>query len=240
MIRSTPFVLAVLIGLFVSAAPVATLAQQSPSVDLDDPDRPQEEKERDRWSKPLEVLAWSGIETGDVVVDWHAGTGYATWILSRWVGPEGVVFAEMTGDRKDVLKDRIESGDIAGMGNTVFVPDLESLPTDSLDAFLVIRNYHDYDAGEVTEWLAGIGRTLRPGGLFIVIDAATPEGRDEEGHRIAEDVVIAETAAAGFELVDSSDLLANPEDDYEGPGWDNRNRLDHVALKFRWPGESAE
>lgn len=243
MLRTIAFVSTLLLAGLTLAVPGPARAQDDgapatpPStLDLDAADRPQEEKERDRWSKPVETLTWAGIEPGDVVVDFHAGSGYATWILSRWVGPEGVVFAEMAGRGAGALRERIESGDLAEVGNVVFAGGIDELPSDSLDVFYVVRNYHDYGADEVGGFLDHVARTLKPGGSFVVIDAVASEGRDEEGHRIAADVVVAEVTGAGFELVDSSDLLANPDDDHQGPAWDRRNQLDHFALKFRWPG----
>jgi predicted methyltransferase len=240
------FVTAILLALALALAG-PTHAQESitievkPPVDLNSPNRPADEIERDQWSKPVETLQWIGLEPGDVVVDFHAGGGYATWILSHWVGPQGVVFTEMAGGRAGALQERVETGDLAEVGNVVFVGNIEALPTDSLDVFYVVRNYHDYAAEEVPAFLDHVARSLKPGGLFVVIDARTPEGRDDEGHRIAEETVIEETTAAGFELVDSTDLLANPNDTYEGAQWDNRNQLDHFALKFRLPeNESAE
>lgn len=221
--------------------PTPTQAQESivievtSPVDLNAPNRPLEEVERDQWSKPIETLQWVGLKPGDVVADFHAGGGYATWILSRWVGSEGVVFAEMAGRRADALKERIETGDLAEVGNVRFVGSIQELPTDGLDVFYVVRNYHDYDAEEVPAFLDHVARSLKPGGLFVVIDVRAREGRDDDGHRIAEETVIEETTAAGFELVDSTDLLANPDDSYEGAQWDDRDQLDHFALKFRAP-----
>lgn len=234
MKRHAWFVLTIVVALFALATTAP--AQDAPPVNLDDPDRPESERERDRWSKPIEVLEWIGVEPGDDVVDYHAGSGYATWILSRWVGPEGTVYAEMPGG-DDELEERIETGDLAEVGNVEFVAGIDELPTDGLDLFYIVRYYHDIDAGDAPSFLDEVGRTLRPGGLLVVIDARTDEGRDEDAHRIADDTVIDEITAAGFELVESTDLLANPDDDHEGAGWDNRNRLDHMALKFRWPGD---
>ena len=229
------FLLALAVALVPPAAAQTDTA--APAIDLADPDRPKEEVARDRWSKPVELFTWAGIEPGDAVVDFHAGSGYATWILSRWVGAEGTVFAEMAGRSAGDLRNRIDTGDLSEIGNTVFVGSIEALPSDSFDVFFVMRNYHDYGADEIGAFLDHVKRTLKAGGTFVVVDVRAREGRDDGGHRIAEDVVVAEVTAAGFELVGRSDLLANPDDTYEGAQWDARNQTDHFALKFRWPGE---
>ncbi len=70
---------------------------------------------------------------------------------------------------------------------------------------------------------------------MVVIDAAAAEGRDVESHRIASDVIVSEVTAAGFELVEESDLLANPADDHVGPKWDQRDSLDRSLIKFQKP-----
>lgn len=219
------------------AAPMR--AQEAP-VDLNDPARTAEDRARDTHSKPIEVFEWIGLEPGDVVVDFHAGSGYNTWIMSKWVGPEGVVYTEMPESMSENLRTRLESGDLADAGNVIYVDDIAALPTDSLDVFFTSRNYHDVDAPEIPQFLTEVRRALKPGGLFVVIDARAAEGRDEEAHRIADQVVIEEVAAAGFELVEKSEMLANPEDDHVGPKWDQREQLDQSLIKFSAPDEPAE
>ncbi len=225
------------------AVPVA--AQETPGgeaapVDLNDPARAAEDQARDEHSRPIEVFQWIGLDRGDLVVDFHAGSGYNTWIMSKWVGPEGVVYTEMPERMSENLKARLESGDLADAENVVYVDRIEALPTDSLDLFFTSRNYHDVPAEEVPEFLTEVRRTLKPGGMFVVIDARAAEGRDVEAHRIADQVVIDEVTAAGFELVDQSEMLANPDDDHVGPKWDQREQLDQSLLKFRAPEGPAE
>jgi len=78
---------------------------------------------------------------------------------------------------------------------------------------------------------------LMPGGIFGVVDARTPkEGFDDETHRINQQMVVDHVTAAGFELLESSEMLANPDDDfgeYEGTG--KRFEVDRMVLKFRKP-----
>lgn len=231
--------------LAISTTAITARGQEAPggqnaAVDLADPARAAEDRARDEFFKPVEVFEWIGVEPGDVVVDFHAGSGYNTWILSQWVGPEGVVFAESPAAYAEDLKIRLESGDLAGAGNVVFVEQISALPTDSLDLFFTSRNYHDIPAEGVPELLAEVDRALVPGGTFVVIDARAVEGRDTEAHRIADQVVIDEVTAAGFELVEKSEMLANPGDDHVGPKWDQREQLDQSLIKFRAPSGGAE
>ena len=105
-IRST-----LILGILAVAAPAA--AQETPGgqaapVDLTVATRPAEDRARDEFFKPIEVFEWIGVEPGDVVLDFHAGSGYNTWILSQWVGPQGVVFTESPEQYAEDLKIRLD------------------------------------------------------------------------------------------------------------------------------------
>ena len=209
---------------------------QEPSVDLNAEGRRPAEIARDASSKPVEVLEWIDLESGAAVADLYAGTGYHSWIFSQWVGPEGIVFSQSS-RLPDTLKARIESGDLAAAGNVVYVASVADLPDDSLDLVFTDRNYHDMPEDRIGEILATIKAKLKPGGLFVVIDARAAQGRDKEAHRIADDVIVSEVTAAGFELVESSEMLANPEDDHVGGDFESRDTLDRSLLKVRKPEE---
>jgi predicted methyltransferase len=211
--------------------PQVLLAQIT--VDLAAEGRPAAEKERDATSKPMEVLEWIGLEEGDAVLDIQSGGGYHMWIFSDAVGPEGKVYSQSS-FRPESLQARIASG-ATPEANVSFVSDIAEVPEASLDLAFTDRNYHDVNPGEVSTWLATLMSKLEPGGLFVVIDAEAAEGRDLEAHRIASDVIVDEVTAAGFELVEESDLLANPADDHVGPKWDQRDSLDRSLIKFRKP-----
>lgn len=219
----------VLLGLAIGSPALA----QEPSVDLAASGRRASEIARDASSKPVEVLEWIGLERGAAVADLYAGGGYHSWIFSQWVGPEGIVFSQ-SARMPDSLKARIDSGDMSS-GNVVYVASIAELPDDSLDLVFTDRNYHDMPEERVEEILATIKGKLNPGGLFVVIDARAAEGRDKEAHRIADAVIVAEVTGAGFELAESSEMLANPADDHVGGDFENRDTLDRSLLKFRKP-----
>lgn len=229
---------ALLWSLVVALLPLGAAAAQEVTVDLDAAGRPAAEKERDTTSKPMEVLEWIGIGEGAVVLDIQAGRGYHTWIFSDAVGPEGKVYSQSS-FRPESLQARIASG-ATPEANVEFVSRISEVPDGTLDLVFTDRNYHDFNPEQVGEILGAVKDNLKPGGLFVVIDAEAAEGRDTESHRIASDVIIEEVTGAGFELVEQSDLLANPEDDHVGPKWDQRDSLDRSLLKFRKPAEGHE
>ena len=210
------------------------LQAQEISVDLEAEGRPAAEKTRDASSKPLEVLGWIGLEEGAAVLDIQAGGGYHTWIFSDAVGAEGTVYSQSS-YQPESLQARIASG-ATPEANVTFVSQVAEVPDGSLDLAFTDRNYHDVSPENMAAWLETVQAKLKPGGLFVVIDAEAASGRDTESHRIASDVIVEEVTGAGFELVDESDLLANPADDHVGPKWDQRDSLDRSLIKFRKPG----
>lgn len=97
---------------------------------------------------------------------------------------------------------------------------------------------------------------LRPGGVLGMVDHRLPEDRDDEEAEssgyIKQSWVVSAAEAAGFELVDESDINANPDDtaDYSDGVWalpptlrggDPEGRFteigesDRFTLKFRKP-----
>lgn len=219
-----------LVGLVV-AAPVSVALQAGP---LDDPRRTDEDRARDPNSRPLEVYAFFGIEPGMTVVDLMPGGGYNTHILSNIMGDSGKLYAGP--DRRGGLAARIES---AGLDNVTVITGVEEISAGTVDVILTVRNIHDLelrmDTGPIyASYLAA----LKPGGIFGVVDARTPnEGADDSTHRINQQYVIDKVTAAGFELVEASEMLANPNDDaskWEGQG--ERTQVDRMVLKFRRPG----
>ena len=113
------------------------------------------------------------------------------------------------------------------------------LPAGGVDVIITVRNLHDLVGGgnEATA-LAAWMTALKPGGTLGIVDArTTKDGYDSETHRINEEMVIDKVTAAGFEFVESSDLLSASGDDYNAyaEGGD-RSAIDRLTVKFRKPG----
>jgi predicted methyltransferase len=221
---------------------------------VDDPLRPDQDRERDQNRRPAEVLAFFGIDEGMRVADLQGTHGYYTEILSTVVGPEGRVYVQNNDfvvTRSDgpllgePLNRRLEKLREAGRDNVERIDaelDEMELPHD-LDAVLFIRFYHDLfwqprpDGRLIdrAEFLRRIYVSLKPGGVFGVVDHHAQAGSGARDalhpntglHRIDVELVKQEVLAAGFLLQAESTVLQHPEDTRN---WnifiDNRTRRD--------------
>ena len=102
---------------------------------------------------------------------------------------------------------------------------------------ITVRNIHDVEnRGDTSPVYASYLMALKPGGIFGVVDARTPkEGFDASTQRINEQHVVDALTAAGFELLERSEMYANPDDDFDQSFRGSRWTIDRFALKFRRP-----
>jgi predicted methyltransferase len=216
--------------------------------------RPEADRASDASRKPDAVLAFFGIEPGDVVLEMWAGGGYYTELLSHVVGENGKVYAHANTPILNFAGDahtnrhadnRLPNTEILMAENNELV-----LEPDSFDAVTIVLNYHDlywsseqygWEAIDVPAFIAEIHKGLKPGGVLGIVDhQAEPGSPAETGntlHRIDAALVIADLESAGFVLDAQSDVLANPADDYAKNVFDEsvRGNTDRFALRFLKP-----
>ncbi|NKB88699.1 MAG: hypothetical protein GKS06_10810 [Acidobacteria bacterium] len=227
-------------------APAEEPAEEPMDV-LADPTRPAAELEQDADRKALDVYEFLGVQDGMTVADVWASGGYNTHLLSR-VNAGGQVYAilgfyaEGNFASKDALAQRIVD---ASLDNVEMVDGITDVPADSVDVSIAIRNFHDADDyGDGREaTVQQLFAITKPGGIVGVVDVATPhEGWHEETHRLAEQAVIDNFTAGGFVLLESSDMLRNPDDDASTSGFEpefgGRYKADRYLLKFQKPEAS--
>jgi predicted methyltransferase len=199
---------------------------------------------RDADRKPAELLALSGVKPGDKVVEFAGFGQYFTTMLSSIVGERGSVLMvdlPYTEARSGVAAREF----VAKHPNTKYeIVDYNAVTLpDNVDVVFNVLYYHDLPLNKVdTAALnAKIFKALKPGGVFFIVDhnAAPGSGsRDTEKlHRIDPEVIRKEVKAAGFELVEDSKLLANPQDDHSWMVFagGKRGTTDQAVLKFRKP-----
>ncbi|MDH5455946.1 MAG: methyltransferase type 11 [Gammaproteobacteria bacterium] len=213
--------------------------------------RPSADRERDAGRKPAAVLAFIGIEPGMTVLDMFSGGGYYTEILSHLVGQDGHVIAHNNEAYLQFVGDEFERRYLGGrLGNAqvLLAENNElTLEPDSLDAIMLVLSFHDFfyaapDNGwpeiDVDRILAEFRHGLKDGGVVGIIDhaaaAGSPGSTGGTTHRIDPAIVISSMTDAGFALAGQSDLLHNPDDDYEKNVFDAelRGKTDRFVLRF--------
>jgi predicted methyltransferase len=218
---------------------------------LDAPGRAEDDKKQDAGRKPLEVYEWLSIGPGMTVADVFCSGGYNTTLLSHAVGERGKVYAvlEFYAEKElfdgrlykvPEVEERVKNGNLK---NVEIATHITEIPAASVDAMIIVRNYHDvewvFEGLKRADVLKALYDALKPGGVIGIVEAATPrEGWDKESHRLNEKVVIEDFEKGGFELAGRSDMLANPDDDHTKTGFqEGRYNMDRYLLKFRKPGK---
>jgi len=91
------------------------------------------------------------------------------------------------------------------------------VPPESVDMALSFRGLHEWMAlGDAPEALATIYRALAPGGVLGVVDnrgdPAVPQDPRAKSGYVRQDYAVRMIEAAGFRLVATSEVNANPQD----------------------------
>ncbi|HEX3701206.1 MAG TPA: methyltransferase [Phenylobacterium sp.] len=217
-----------------------------------DKGRPAADLKRDAERKPAEVLAFAGVKPGMTVVELIPGGGYFTRILSKAVGPKGVVYAlyppprASTDPAKPTPTPAAEAiAADAAYGNVKPVkiaPGKLDVPTKA-DVVWTSQNYHDLHNVpnlDMAVFNKAVFDALKPGGVYVIEDHVASPGDPAVTHtlhRIDPAVVKQEVTAAGFKFDGESNILHNPADDHTKAVFDPslRGHTDQFIYKFRKP-----
>lgn len=210
---------------------------------LASPERPQADKDRDAVRKPIETIQFLGIKTGQTVVDVIAVGGWFTEVLSAAVGPSGKVY----GQNPTFFTQRPNFAETENARNARLrnvTPIHGDLPGDiagKADAAITALNLHDiYGQGGEEAAVAlckQVFDTLKPGGVFGVIDHVGMAGQDNKAlHRIEPSVAKDVLTKAGFTIEAESNILDDPNDDHSKRVFDLARHTDQFLIRARKPG----
>jgi predicted methyltransferase len=187
------------------------------------------DRARDPFRHPKETLLFFGIRPGTRVLQVWPQSGWYTKIIAPLVRARGryyaAVIAADPGSRflaarlaryRQLLASR---PDLYGQVKVVRFPldGADVVPPGSVDMVLSFRDLHEWMAlGDAQEALATVYRALSPGGVFGVVDnrgnPAVPQDPRAKNGYVRQDYAIGLIEAAGFRLVASSEVNANPKD----------------------------
>jgi len=193
-----------------------------------------ENSARDTFRHPAETLAFFGIDPSGTVIEIWPGGGWYTEILAPWLNANGGQYvaahfpaSSESGNRRRSrasFEERFTGSDL--FGDVVvrdWGPGVQALggPA-SADAVLTFRNIHNWMRGGFTERaFEDFYTVLRPGGVLGVVEHRLPDTREQDplagSGYVQEAYVIAIAREAGFELVDRSEINANPADTADHP-----------------------
>ena len=234
---ATMFAIAFFVSLYLGLSPGQSFAAASQQPDpalaaiIDGPQRSNANKARDQYRHPLEVLTFFGVQADSNVVEIVPGkAGYWVEILAPYLKDRGRYTA--SGDaQRDIapLKARIAASPEL-YGKTIITEftggDQEITPPGSADFVLTFRNIHNWmRAGTADAAFRAFYKALKPGGILGVEDhrarSDQPQDPQAKSGYVRQDFAIALAGKAGFKLIGSSEINANPKDtkDYPDGVW---------------------
>ena len=213
------------------------------------PERSDADKARDRNRKPAETLAFFRLEADMRVVELVPGGGWYTRLLAPVLREKGELHVALGTNRvsEGLLKepgyDHVKVGATDtqferrnGLAHVAAV----DLGVKRADLVLTFRNLHNFDAESRARINTAAFDALARGGYYGVVDHTRRhmQADDPENRRRMDPVLaIKEIQAAGFELVDFSDLHYRLDDElrFEVGRRSVAGNTDRFTLLFRKP-----
>ena len=159
--------------------------------------------------QPERVLDAMRLAPGDVVADIGCGSGYYARRMARRVQPGGTVYCEdIQPEMLDIMRGHAAREGIDGIETVLGTPTDPRLPADVIDWAIIADVYHEMSDPE--PMLAGIRRSLAPGGRVALLEYRVEDGTGDQikaDHTMSVRQVLGEWQAAGFELEALHDFL---------------------------------
>ena len=213
--------------------------------------RTEAEMVRDKNRRPMETLMFFGLRDDMKIVELLPGGGWYTKLLAPIMRENGEFYAAL---RTDTAKERLAGQ--PGFDHVQFIAEdaniyrpegarfyeleMNELGVTNVDIIFTFRNYHNFAPAGRAAMNEAVFNALKPGGIYAVVDhnRRHMQANDNENRRRADPVLaIKEIQAAGFVLVDYSDLHHRPDDElrYEVGRKTVTGNTDRWTLKFVKP-----
>lgn len=193
-----------------------------------------DEAERDMERHPAETLEFFGIDPSSTIIEIWPGSGWYTDVLAPWIAGNGgqyiaahfALSSENPNRRNSRAGFETHVSDHAVFGNVRIVDFGQRsgalVEPGSADAVLTFRNVHNWMMfGYAEKAFDDFYAALRPGGVLGVVDHRLPSTREQDPQArsgyVQQAYVIALAEEAGFELVATSEVNANPADTADHP-----------------------
>ena len=211
------------------ATAAAAAADPALTAAVDSPTRSAKNVARDKVRHPVEELTFFGINPKMNVVELWPGGGYWTDILGPYLAADGHYTVALTPPKGEddpngfrahleAAKDQYGNIQFTTLGKGRF----DIAPAGSADLVLTFRNLHNWmNGGYADQALAACFEALKPGGILGIEEhrgrTDIPQDPKAESGYVRQDYAVALAKKAGFVLVASSEINANPKDTKDWP-----------------------
>ena len=166
--------------------------------------------ERDTWQRADEIIKFLKIKPGSHVADIGCHEGYMTIKLSREVNGKGTVYAvDVDQSKLDLLKKHLTDRKIENVTLIKGDYDDPKLPSNSLDAVIILDTYHEMDDHD--KILAHVKTSLKYGGRLILCEPIAESRKkltraeQEKKHELGMNFALEDLKKAGFEIMVQKD-----------------------------------
>jgi len=217
------------------AAQTAAPTQDALVASVNSETRSAEDKARDQYRHPQEALTFWGLQPGMTILEVQPGGGWWTEILAPYAHATGGKYYATAADldnpelsegarksRADFEARFAAKPEVYGQVQLVnFGAKSKPLPENTFDFALSARSVHGWMGGGITEKVfKDLYGALKPGGILAIEQHRANPGEQDpkaESGYVTEAFVIEQAQKAGFELVERSEINANPADTKDHP-----------------------
>ncbi|MDR4504607.1 MAG: methyltransferase domain-containing protein [Candidatus Scalindua sp.] len=166
-------------------------------------------EEQREWQDIEEIMKRVGIQSGDVVADIGAGSGFFTIPLAEKVGARGLVYAEdIQKGMVDYIAQKVDQMQIENIRVVLGEIDDPALPENTLDYAFMANIYHELEQPLLL--LKNVKNDLHLHGKLVIIDwdprKPSPFGPPKE-EKVPEEIVLKEAEEAGFTFVERHEFM---------------------------------
>ncbi|MBU2919399.1 methyltransferase [Psychrosphaera sp. F3M07] len=237
-LKSTGFRSFVSLAVFTSVLTATIPAYASSIAKAVQSDVRAEQSARDQYRHPQQTLEFFGLKPNMTVVEIWPGGGWYTSIINPIVQEHGKYFAANFHPYEgapayyqrslDGFKQKVATNPVyKGIEVTEFhqTKALNIAPESSVDMVLTFRNVHNWYLGDgdigVENAFKAFYKALKKGGVLGVVEHRMPESLDQVENKnsgyMKQSYVVAAAKKAGFKLVATSEINANPKDTAQHP-----------------------
>jgi ubiquinone/menaquinone biosynthesis C-methylase UbiE len=167
-----------------------------------------EREQREQEERPALMLEALGLQGGETVVDFGAGSGYYTFRLARIVGPRGtVIAADVEPKMLQFIRQRAARENLTNVGLLQSTELDPRLPANRVDLVLMVDVYHELSYPfEVMNKIRG---ALKRGGRVALVEFRKEDTalQIKEAHKMSEEQIIKEMTALGLVHVETIETL---------------------------------